>query len=36
LTSKVAVGESVDPATLSATAKFEDMAIVLAKGAGQA
>jgi hypothetical protein len=33
MTSKATVGESVDPATLSATAKYEDIATVLAQGA---
>jgi hypothetical protein len=31
LTSKVHVGESTDPATLNATAKYEDLAMVLAQ-----
>ncbi|HXP62045.1 MAG TPA: hypothetical protein VN829_16230 [Dongiaceae bacterium] len=33
MTSKVSNGESVDPSTLSATAKYEDIGIVLAQGA---
>ena len=32
MTSKATVGESVDPATLAATAKYEDIGIVLAPG----
>ena len=33
LTSKVSVGESTDPATLAANAKYEDIAFMLAQGA---
>jgi hypothetical protein len=33
MTAKVSNGESVDPSTLSATAKYEDIGIVLAQGA---